>query len=115
MGEVSVPAKVSPTLFLSVASVWPTVVLISVPFGTVTVAAGSGALATAAGFAAAGFAGAAFAAALVGSLVASFEQPTTVKRAAPAKASQTFRYTWEWNTLHLQRGTLGVSGMRRLV
>jgi hypothetical protein len=70
MGEVRMPAKVSPTLFLSVASVWPTVALIAVPFGTVTVAAGSGALAIAAGFAAAGFAGSAFLAVLVGLLLA---------------------------------------------
>src|SRR5260370_41075621 len=80
MGEVRLAAKVSPTLFLSVASVWPTAALISVPFGTVTIAVGSGALFTAApfaatgftvaGFAAAGFAGAAFLAVVTGSFVA---------------------------------------------
>src|SRR6267378_612652 len=62
IGVVRLAAKVSPTLFLSVASVWPTVALISVPFGTVTIAIGTGALLTAVAFAAAGFAVAAFAA-----------------------------------------------------
>ncbi len=70
MGDVRLAAKVSPTLFLLLASVWPTVALISVPFGTVTVAVGCGALFTAAAFAAAGFAGSAFLAVVAGSFVA---------------------------------------------
>jgi hypothetical protein len=47
--------------------------------------------------------------------VAVFEQPAAVKTAAAAKASQRFRFTLELNISHLQRGTLGVNGMRRLV
>src|SRR5712692_9406395 len=109
-GVARLAANVSPTLFLSVASVWPTVALISVPFGTVTIAAGCGAL-----VAAAGFAGSAFLAVLAGSLVAVFEQPARVKTAAAAKASQRFRCTWEWNISNLQRGTFGVNGVRWLV
>src|SRR5713226_5174769 len=100
MGAVRVPAKVSPTLFLSVASVWPTVALIAVPFGTVTIVVGCGALAATAGFAAAtgfavaaGFAVSAGFAVLLASSVAVFEQPATVNRAAAAKANQRFRWT----------------------
>src|SRR6267154_3355079 len=102
MGAVRLAAKVSPTLFLSVASVWPIVALMTVPFGTVTIVVGCDAFATGAGFAvaagsavAAGFAVATFLAVVVGSLVAVFEQPATIKRAAAAKASQKFRWTWE--------------------
>src|SRR5271166_2616350 len=59
-GVVRVAANVSPTLLVSVASVWPTVALIAVPFGTVTIVVGSGAgaLCATACFAAAGFAAA---------------------------------------------------------
>ena len=82
-------------MFLSVASVWPIVALMTVPFGTVTIVVGCDALlATGAGFAvAAGFAVSTFLAVVVGSLVALFEQPATIKRAAAAKASQKFRWT----------------------
>jgi len=76
-----------------VASVWPIVALMTVPFGTVTIVVGCEALATGAGFAvAAGFAVSTFLAVVVGSLVAVFEQPATIKRAAAAKASQKFRW-----------------------
>src|SRR5207245_11121069 len=30
-------------------------------------------------------------------------------------SGQRFRYTWEWNISHLQRGTFGVNGVRWLV
>src|SRR6267378_1741516 len=94
IGVMRLAAKVSPTLFLSVASVWPTAALIAVPFGTVTIVVGSAALATAAGFAATtGFAVSASFALLLGSSVTFFEQPATVKTAAAAKASQRFRCT----------------------
>src|SRR5216684_153800 len=99
IGVVRLAAKVSPTLFLSVASVWPTVALIAVPFGTVTIVVGCGAFAeagfaAATGFAvAAGFAVSAGFAVLLASSVAVFEQPATVNRAAAAKASQRFRWT----------------------
>src|SRR6266853_683342 len=98
MGSVRLAAKVSPTLFLSVASVCFVAALIAVPFGKVTIAAGSAALATAAGFAAgfaatAGFALLACFAALLASSVAVFEQAAAVKAAAAAKASQRFRCT----------------------
>src|SRR6266849_89519 len=91
IGVLRVAAKVSPTLFLSVASVWPTVALIAVPFGTVTIVVGCAALAATAGFAAA--AGSAGFAALLACSVAVFEHPATVKTAAAAKASQRFRCT----------------------
>src|SRR6476646_146036 len=112
IGVLRLAANVSPTLFLSLASVWPTVALIAVPFGTVTIVAGSCVLATAAAFgavagfaapvgfatpagfvAAAGFAGAGFAvpagfAVLLACSVAVCEQPATVKTPAAAKASK---------------------------
>src|SRR5258707_7044726 len=104
IGWVRLAAKVSPTLFLSVASVCLAAALIAVPFGKVIIVAGSAALATTAGFAAtAGFAG--FAAA-AGSSVADFEQPAAVKTAAAAKANPRFRYTLKINTSHLRKGTL---------
>src|SRR5712691_6838824 len=84
--EVRLPAKVSPTLFLLLASVWPTIALIAVPFGTVTIAAGGGALLAATGLGAAVLLGV-----LAAPLVAVFEQPATVKTAA--KASQRLRWT----------------------
>src|SRR6476646_4617011 len=139
IGVLRLAANVSPTLFLSLASVWPTVALIAVPFGTVTIVAGSCPFATAAalgavagfvataGFAtavgfvaAAGFAGAGFAvpagfAVLVAWSVADCEQPAAVNTAPAAKASQSFRCTCDLNTSHLQRGTAGVNGMRWLV
>src|SRR6266513_6370203 len=87
IGSVRLAAKVSPTLFLSVASVCLAAALIAVPFGKVIIVVGSCALATTAGFVAAGFA-----AALTALLVASFEQPATVKTPAPAKTSQRFRW-----------------------
>src|SRR5205807_7989079 len=68
IGSVRLAAKVSPTLFLSVASVCLAAALIAVPFGKVIIVAGSGALATTAGFAAAGFAAAGFRGALAVSL-----------------------------------------------
>jgi len=83
---------VSPTLFLSVASVCLAAALIAVPFGKVIMVVGSAALATAAGFAAAGFAAAGFLGMLAVSLVAWFEQPATVKTAATVKASLRFRW-----------------------
>src|SRR5258708_31233081 len=117
MGSVRLAAKVSPTLFLSVASVCLAAALIAVPFGRVIIAAGSAALATMAGFAAAaGFAATAgfallacFAVLLVWS-VAVFEQAAAVKAAAAAKASQKFRCASELNTSNLQKGTLGGNG-----
>src|SRR5260370_1686163 len=112
IGWVRLAAKVSPTLFLSVASVCLAAALIAVPFGKVIIVAGSASLATTAGFAAtAGFAG--FAAA-TGSSVADFEQPAAVKTAAPSKTSQRFRCTLEFNTSHLQKGTLLVYRLRGL-
>src|SRR5213082_1564586 len=87
IGSVRLAAKVSSTLFLSVASVCLAAALIAVPFGKVIIVAGSGALATTAGFAAVGFRGA-----LAVSLVALSEQPATAKTAAPAKTSQRFRW-----------------------
>src|SRR5438128_7374965 len=115
MGAVRLAAKVSPTLFLSVASVCLVAALIAVPFGKVIIVVGSSALATTAGFAAAaGFAVSVSFAALLAS-VAVFEQPAAVKTAAAAKASQRLRCTRVLNTSHLQRGTLGVNGMRWLV
>src|SRR5207247_1239043 len=82
IGSVRLAAKVSPTLFLSVASVCLAAALIAVPFGKVIIVVGSAALATAAGFAAGGLL-----AAVAVSLVALFEQPATVRTAAAAKAS----------------------------
>src|SRR5260370_6735436 len=84
MGAVRVPAKVSPTLFLFVASVWPTVALIAVPFGTVTIAVGCGALAAAAGFAASGFLAAA------GFLPARRSQPPPGQTNPPHQNTQEF-------------------------
>src|SRR6266478_4876839 len=104
IGSVRLAAKVSPTLFLSVASVCLAAALIAVPFGKVTMVAGSAVLASAACFAV-----------LLVSSVAVFEQAAANKPAAAAKASHRFRRTRELNTSHLQRGTLGVNGMRRLV
>src|ERR1700732_3928108 len=101
MGAVRLAAKVSPTLFLSVASVCLAAALIAVPFGKVTIVVGSAALATAAGFAAtAGFAAAAGFAVLASS-VAVCEQPAAVKTAAAAKLSQRFRFTFELIISHL--------------
>jgi hypothetical protein len=100
-------------LFLSVASVCLAAALIAVPLGKVIIVAGAGSAAlatTAAGFAAAGFLPA-----LAVSFVAWFEQPATVKTAAAAKASLSFRWISELNTSHLQRGTLRAKGMRWLV
>src|SRR5256886_12295801 len=54
IGSVRLAAKVSPTLFLSVASVCLAAALIAVPFGKVIIVVGSAALATAAGFCAGG-------------------------------------------------------------
>src|SRR5712692_11116180 len=106
IGSVRLAAKVSPTLFLSVASVCLVAVLIAVPFGKVIIAAGSAALAAAAGFdATAGldaaalvgagcFTAAAGFAVLLASSVAVFEQLATVRTTATAaKASQKFRCT----------------------
>jgi len=69
---------------LLLARVWPTVALIAVPFGTVTMVVGCGALlGTLAAFGVSAFSGVAAA-----SLVAWFEQPATVKNPAAAAASQ---------------------------
>src|SRR5258707_34789 len=131
-GVARLAANVSPTLFLSVASVWPTVALIAVPFGTVTVAV-CGALFTAAGFAvaplaatalpasgflvaglaAAGLLAAVFAAAaflagagvcFVAWSVAWFEQPASVKNAAAATARENLRRPSDLNISLLQSG-----------
>src|SRR5260370_39378826 len=122
IGSVRLAAKVSPTLFLSVASVCLAAALIAVPFGKVIIVVGSAALATAAGFAAtacfaaaAGFAAPASFAVLLVSSVAVFEQPAAVKTAAAAKSSQRFRCTCEVNISHLQRGTRGVNVVQLLV
>src|SRR6266852_183061 len=88
MGSVRLAAKVSPTLFLSVASVCLAAALIAVPFGKVIIAAGSAALASTAGFALL-----ACFAVLPASSVAVFEQAAAVKAAAAAKVSQRFRCT----------------------
>src|SRR2546427_11764013 len=100
IGAVRLAAKVSPTLFLSVASVCLAAALIAVPFGKVIIVAGSAALATAAGLAATagfaatgGFAAAAGFAGLLASSVAGFQQAATLKTAAAAKASQRFPRT----------------------
>src|SRR2546430_14596686 len=69
IGSVRLAAKVSPTLFLSVASVCLAAALIAVPFGKVIIVAGSGGLGTTGGFAAAGFAAAGLPGALGGSVV----------------------------------------------
>src|SRR5436190_20479223 len=95
IGSVRLAANVSPTLFLSVASVCLAAALIAVPFGKVIIVVGSAALAITAGFAASGFLAALTAllpALLLALLVASFEQPATVKTPAPAKTSQRFRW-----------------------
>src|SRR5437763_16919252 len=81
IGPVRLAAKVSPTLFLSVASVCLAAALIAVPFGRVILVAGSGAFATTAGFAAVAFAAAGFPGALAVWLVALSEQPGTVRTA----------------------------------
>src|SRR5207244_490491 len=87
-GVVSLAANMSPTWFLLLARVWPTVALIAVPFGTVTIVAGCGAL-----FATlAAFGGSAFSGVAAASLVAWFEQPATVKNPAAAAASQSLRW-----------------------
>src|SRR6266550_7594928 len=87
-GVESLAANVSPTWFLLLARVWPTVALIAVPFGTVTIVAGCGALLeTVAAFGVSAFSGVAAA-----SLVAWFEQPATVKNPAAAAASQSLRW-----------------------
>src|SRR5258705_13947410 len=86
IGSGRLAAKVSPTLFLSVASVCLVAALIEVPFGKVIIVVGSAALATAAGF------GAACLLAVVAFLlVALFEQPATAKTAATGKASLRLR------------------------
>src|SRR5205807_9536374 len=54
IGSVRLAAKVSPTLFLSVACVCLATALISVPFGKAIIVVGSAALATAAGSGAGG-------------------------------------------------------------
>src|SRR2546427_11578416 len=99
IGSVRLAAKVSPTLFLSGASVCLAAALIAVPFGKVIIVVGSASLATVTGFAAtagfaaaAGFVPACFAVLLAWS-VAAFEQPAAVKTAAAAKLSQRFRCT----------------------
>src|SRR2546427_716051 len=94
IGVVRLAAKVSPTLFLSVASVWPTAALIAVPFGTVTIVVGSAALAAAAGFAAT----AGFAAAAGFAVSASFA--LLVASSVADTASQRFRCTRESNISH---------------
>src|ERR1700674_5612849 len=77
MGVVSFAAKVSPAWFLLLVSVWPTVALIAVPFGTVTIVVDSGALlATLAAFGASAFGVWAFCG-VAASLVAWFEQAAT--------------------------------------
>src|SRR2546427_9821283 len=93
-------AKVSPTLFLSVASVCLTAALIAVPFGKGTIVAGSAVFATAAGFAAtAGFSATAGLAAaegflvLLASSVAGCEQPVTVNTGGASQARQGCRPT----------------------
>src|SRR5712691_11079036 len=87
-GVESLAANVSPTWFLLLARVWPTVALISVPFGRVTIVVGCGALLeTVAAFGVSAFSGVAAA-----SLVAWFEQPATVKNPAAAAASQSLRW-----------------------
>src|SRR5438876_10176201 len=93
IGSVRLAAKVSPTLFLSVASVCLAAALIAVPFGKVIIVVGSAALATAAGFGAGGLL-----AAVAVSLVSLFEQPATVRTAAAAKASLRFRWNSELDT-----------------
>src|SRR5207302_10447659 len=70
IGSVRLAAKVSPTLFLSVASVCLAAALIVVPFGMVIIVVGSGALSSTAGFAAVGFGASGFLASLAVSLVA---------------------------------------------
>src|SRR5260370_18701688 len=108
-GSVRLAEKVSPTLFLSVASVCLTAALMAVPFGKVTIVVGSAALATAAGFAAAaGFAVSAFFAVLPASSVAVFEQPAAVKTPAPAKATPKLLCHLGVQIFHHQRGTLRV-------
>src|SRR5256884_8373413 len=92
IGSVRLAAKVSPTLFLSVASVCLAAALIAVPFGRVIIVAGSGALATTAGFASAGFAAAGFLGALAVSLVAFVEEPSTGSNAGPSKSSTRIRW-----------------------
>src|SRR5258707_15503709 len=94
-------ANVSPTLFLSVVSVCLAAALIAVPFGKVTIVAGSAALATAAGFAvaarfaaAAGFSVSASFFVLLASSVAVFEQAAAVQTAGAAKANQKVPCTW---------------------
>jgi hypothetical protein len=88
----SLAANVSPTWFLLLARVWPTVALIAVPFGTVTIVAGCDALLETL----AAFGGSAFSGVAAASLVAWFEQPATVKNAAAA-ASQSLR----WNRVSI--------------
>src|SRR5947207_15520248 len=83
IGSVRLAAKVSPTLFLSVASVCLAAALIAVPFGKVIMVVGSAALATAAAFGAGGRL-----AAVAVSFVVLFEQPATVSTAAAAQASR---------------------------
>src|SRR5438067_12054572 len=88
IGSVRLAANVSPTLFLSVASVCLAAALIAVPFGRVIIVAGCGAFAAATGLAAAEvFATAGFLPELAASSVALFEQPHAVSTAAADKAS----------------------------
>src|SRR2546423_12387048 len=77
IGSVRLAAKVSPTLFLSVASVCLAAALIAVPFGRVIIVAGSGALATTAGFSSPSFASAGFLGALAVLLMGLSEQTGT--------------------------------------
>ena len=83
-GVESFAAKVSPTWFLLLARVWPTVALIAVPFGTVTIVVGCGALLETL----TAFGVSAFFVVAAALLVAWFEQPATVKKPAAAAASQ---------------------------
>jgi hypothetical protein len=81
-------------------SVWPTVALIAVPFGTVTSVAGCGALVeTLAALGASAFLGVA-----ATSLLGWFEHPATVKRPAAAAASQSLRWIRVSNISILQKG-----------
>src|SRR5258706_2568643 len=84
-GVERLAAKVSPTWFLLLARVWPTVALIAVPFGTVTRGVCCGCLFRML----AAFGGSAFLGVAASSLVVAwFEQPATGKRPAAFTASQ---------------------------
>jgi hypothetical protein len=107
----SLAAKVSPTWFLLLARVWPTVALIAVPFGTATIVVVCGALLETL----AAFGVSAFLAVAAASLVAWFEQLAVVKRPATAAASQSLRWIRESNISHLHREYPKVNRRRWLV